>query len=183
MSLQLNTTMKRILLLMLILVSIQAQVQRKVAVFDPAGSVDKALLEIVREEISSVVVNTTGYTVLERQLINKVLEENRFQESGLVSDAQVSDIGKRMGADYVFVSTISILGANYYISCKMIEVTTARIDKQFTGTSTDGLNDIPQTIQFIVRRLFGENVSQQVVHSQRKETETTALKKEVRYAK
>ena len=143
-----------------------AQEERKVAVFDPAGSVEKALLEIVREEISSVVVNTTGYTVLERQLINKVLEENRFQESGLVYDEQVSDIGKRMGADYVFVTSISMFGRNYYISCKMIEVATARIDKQSTGTTTDGINDIPQATQNIVRRLFGENVQKQEVVKQ-----------------
>ena len=153
-------------LLLFISISTLAQQERKVAVFDPAGTVEKGLLEIVREEVSSVVVNTTGYTVLERQLINKVLEENRFQESGLVNDSQVSDIGKRMGADYVFVTTISMLGSNYYISCKMIEVATARIDKQSTGTTTDGINDIPQTTQNIVKRLFGENVQQQVVNRQ-----------------
>jgi hypothetical protein len=140
-----------------------AQEDRKVAVFDPEGAVEKTLLEIVREEISSVVVNTPGYTVLERQLINKVLEENKFQEGGLVDDSQVSDIGRRMGADYVFVSTISKLGNNYYISCKMIEVTTARIDRQYTGTTQNGMNDITTTTQYIVRRLFGENVELQVV--------------------
>ena len=163
-----------------ITVSAYAQIDRKVAVFDPAGTVEKSLLEIVREEISSVVVNTKGYTVLERQLINKVLEENKFQESGLVNDDQVSDIGKRMGADYVFVTAISKLGDNYYISCKMIEVATARIDKQFTGTSTDGINDIPQTTQYIVKRLFGENVQQQVFNRQRQQTpvQTTPTQKE-----
>ena len=149
-------------MLLFITLSAQAQADRKVAVFDPAGKVDEALLEIVREEISSVVVNTSGYTVLERQLINKVLEENRFQESGLVNDEQMSDIGKRMGADYVFVTAISRLGTNYYISCKMIEVSTARIEKQSTGTTTKGMNDIPQTTQNIVKRLFGENVQQSV---------------------
>ena len=172
-----------VLFLLCLTVSAFAQEERKVAVFDPAGSVEKALLEIVREEISSVVVNTTGYTVLERQLINKVLEENRFQESGLVNDEQVSDIGKRMGADYVFVTTISLLGENYYISCKMIEVATARIDKQFTGTSTDGINDIPQTTQYIVRRLFGENAQQPVANIQRQQTDrpvqTTTTQRDV----
>jgi len=159
-------------MLLFITVSALAQQERKVAVFDPAGKVEEALLEIVREEISSVVVNTTGYTVLERQLINKVLEENKFQESGLVNDEQVSDIGKRMGADYVFVTTISPLGGNYYISCKMIEVATARIEKQSTGTTTAGINDIPQTTQYIVRRLFGEDVQQQV-YGQRQQTTAT----------
>ena len=155
-----------IMLFLFISTSALTQEARKVAVFDPAGTVDNVLFEIVREEISSVVVNTKGYAVLERQLINKVLEENRFQESGLVNEGQVSDIGKRMGADYVFVTTISTLGENYYISCKMIEVATARIDKQYTGTSTDGINDVPQTTQYIVRRLFGENVQQQVANRQ-----------------
>ena len=152
-------------------IHVQAQVDHKVAVFDPVGTVDNALLEIVREEISSAVVNTTGYTVLERQLINKVLEENRFQESGLVSEVQISEIGKRMGADFVFVSTISPLGANYYISCKMIEVATARIDKQSTGTTTNGINDIPQTTQTIVKRLFIEDVRQSVSNRQQEQTD------------
>ena len=145
---------------------VQAQETLKVAVFDPAGKVDEALLEIVREEISSVVVNMPGYTVLERQLINKVLEENKFQESGLVNDEQMSDIGKRMGADYVFVTTISRIEENYYISCKMIEVATARIDKQSTSTSTNGLRDVPQTTQAIVKRMFGENEIKQEINKQ-----------------
>ena len=151
-------------MLLFIAVSAFAQNERKVAVFDPIGTVDKVLLEVVREEISSVVVNRSGYTVLERQLTNKVLEENKFQESGLVDNEQVSEIGRLVGADYVFVTTISALGTNFYISCKMIEVATARIDKQFTGTSTDGMNDIPQTTQYIVRRLFGEDVRQPVAN-------------------
>ena len=162
-------------MLLFITLFAQAQQEHKVAVFEPVGSVEKALLEIVREEISSVVVNTKGYTVLERQLINKVLEENRFQESGLVNDEQVSDIGKRMGADYVFVTAISKLGENYYISCKMIEVSTAHIDKQSTGTTTNGINDIPQTTQYIVRRLFGENVQQQVTARQNSKTDEQVM--------
>ena len=65
-----------------------------------------------------------------------------------------------------------MLGRNYYISCKMIEVATARIEKQSTGTTTAGINDIPQTTQYIVRRLFGEDVQQQV-YVQRQQTTAT----------
>ena len=157
-------------LLLLLPVSSRAQVERKVAVFDPAGTVNKDLLEVVREEISSSVVNYKGYTVLERQLINKVMEENRFQESGLVSDEQVSNIGRLMGADYVIVSTVSALGANYHISCKMIEVATARIEMQSTGTTISGMNDITQTIQNLVKRMFENNVRQQTANRQNEQT-------------
>ena len=130
----------------------------KVAVFDPVGKVKDDILQIVREEISSVLVNRREYTVLERQLINKVLEENKFQGEGMVDASQISEIGKIMGADYVFVSTLNPLNNNFYLSCKMIEVATARIEKQSTGTTQSGINDIMQTTQQVVRRLFGENV-------------------------
>ena len=48
---------------------------KKVAVFDPAGSVDSGIKEIVREEVSSAIVNVGGYTALERQTLKTVFEE------------------------------------------------------------------------------------------------------------
>jgi hypothetical protein len=110
---------------------------KKVAVFDPSGSVDNTIREIVREEISSIIVNTRVYSVLERQLINKVLEETKFQAGGMVDDSQISEIGKMMGANYVFVTTITpMANETFYLSFKMIDVQTARIEKQKTTRTT-----------------------------------------------
>jgi hypothetical protein len=138
-----------------LLISVAAMAQDiKIAVFDPAGSVDGSIREIVREEISSVIVNTSGYTVLERQLINKVLEENKFQSSGIVEDTQVSEMGKRMGANMVLVSTVTPMGGNYYISCKLIAVETARIEKQRTAQTQRGTGDLIAVIQKITGDMF-----------------------------
>jgi hypothetical protein len=143
--------------LIVILLGITAKAQeKKVAVFDPAGEVEKYLKEIIREEISSIVVNTPDYTVLERQLIDKVLEENKFQMGGLVDDSQISEIGKRMGANYVFVTNITVIdGGNLYISYKMIDVQTARIEKQKTGQSSKKTNELIASVQKIVKEMFG----------------------------
>ena len=131
----------------------------KVAIFDPAGSVENSIREIVREEISSIIVNTGEYTVLERSLINKVLEENKFQSGGLVDDAQISEIGKRMGANMVFVSSLTIMSnGNYYISCKMIDVLTARIEKQKTAQTQKGVNDLVSVVQKMVGEMFANTV-------------------------
>ena len=138
---------------------------KKVAVFDPVGSVDTSLKEIVREEISSSIVNIGGFTVLERQLIDKVLEENKFQSGGLVDDSQVSEIGKRMGANLVFVSSITTMGNNLYVSCKMIDVMTARIEKQKTAQTQRGQADLVSVVQGIVREMFA-NKSQPAETSQ-----------------
>ena len=148
--------MKRIIITSVIAVlSLTAMSQdRKVAVFDPAGNVESHLKEIVREEISSIIVNTGGYTVLERQLIEKVLEENKFQTGGLVDDSQISEIGKRMGANMVFVTNITPMGNNYYVSCKMIDVMTARIDKQKTAQTQRGSTDLMPVVQKLVGEMF-----------------------------
>ena len=62
------------------LICIAATAQdRTVAVFDPAGELNSSIREIVREEICSIIVNASGYTLLERQLVNKALEESRLQ--------------------------------------------------------------------------------------------------------
>ena len=132
---------------------------KKVAVFDPAGSMNTSLREIVREEISNIIVNLKSYTVLERQLINKVLEENKFQMGGLVDDGQVGEMGKRMGADYVFVTSITGLGSNnFYLSFKMIEVQTARIEWQKTGRTTKGENEVIDLTNKLVKEMFVEEV-------------------------
>ena len=134
--------------------SLLSQTEKKVAVFDPVANVNNSIIEIVREEISSVIVNSKGYAALERQLINKVLEENEFQGSGLVGDAQVSEVGKIMGADYVLVTTISTISTNYYISCKVVEVATAQIEMQATGITKYGTGDLTTTVQTIVNSML-----------------------------
>ena len=150
--------MKHIKLLIIILTisasSVIAQEEKKVAVFDPVANVDNAIIEIVREEISSAIVNSEGYIALERRLINKVLEENKFQGSGLVGEEQVSEIGKIMGADFVLVTTISTISTNYYISCKLVEVATALIEMQATGVTKQGTNDLTTTTQTIVNSML-----------------------------
>ena len=153
-----NKMKKVIITSVIVLFSITAMAQdRKVAVFDPAGSaVDNTIKEIVREEISSIIVNSGSYIVLERQLIDKVLEENRFQSGGLVDDSQISEIGKQMGANVVFVSSIASMGSNLYISCKIIDVQTARIEKQRTALTQRGQTDLIAVVQRVVNDMFAD---------------------------
>ena len=154
--------MKKVFILIFVAILIASALKaqdKKVAVFDPAGTVDSNIKDVVREEISSVIVNASGYVVLERQLINKVLEENKFQTGGMVDDSQISEMGRMMGANYVFVSSITDMGNNtYYISFKMIDVTTARIEKQKTATTArSGLSELIATVQKTVTEMIRDN--------------------------
>ena len=141
-----------------LLLSVSAIAQdRRVAVFDPAGDVPTFIREIVREEISNVVVNTAGYTVLERALIQQVLQEDQFQASGLVDDAQVSEIGRRMGANLAFITNIAqMTNGNFHISARLIDVETARVERQQTIQTVRRDADLTSVVTQLARQMLTE---------------------------
>ena len=146
-----------VLIISLILFAVSfanGQEDKKVAVFDPVGEVSQNLKIVIREELSNAVVNTLGFTVLERELINKVLAESKFQMTGHVDDGQIGELGKKMGANYVCYASISSVGGNYYISCKMVDVMTAKIERQNTGITQSGLDDLFSVVSTVSRAML-----------------------------
>ena len=128
---------------------------QRIAVIDPVGSVAMSTIEIVREEISTVIVNYTDFTVLERALINQVLQEDQFQASGLVDDAQISEAGRRMGANYVLVTSLTLMAdRNYHISARKIDVVTARVAMQRTARTTQGGGELMDVVQAMMGLMF-----------------------------
>jgi len=131
---------------------------QRVAVFDPAGNAPSHVNEIVREIFSSVIVNTDGYIVLERSLIDHVLAENRFQGTGLVDDAQISELGRLMGANLAFVTSLTRMSdGNFFVSARVIDVVTARIERQQTArTSRAGEAELINTAEQLARDMFAQ---------------------------
>jgi hypothetical protein len=138
---------------------VNGQEDKKVAVFDPVGDVSQNLKIVIREELSNAVVNTLGFTVLERELINKVLAESKFQMTGHVDDGQIGELGKKMGANYVCYASLSSVGGNYYISCKMVDVLTAKIERQNTGITQYGLDDLFTVVSTVSRAMLQQQSS------------------------
>ena len=136
----------------------------RVAVFDPTGNAPSFINEIVREEISFVIVNTGGYTVLERSLINQVLEESRFQASGLVDDAEISELGRMLGANLALVTNITRMSnGNFHISARLIDVLTARVERQQTARTARGESDIIEAVEQIATTMFGRPETTQTI--------------------
>ena len=146
----------------------------RVAVFDPIGTVPSFIREIVREEISVVIVNTPGYIVLERAMINQVLEENRFQASGLVDDAQISEIGRMLGANLALVTNITqMTSGDFHISARLIDVLTARVVRQQTARTSRGDADLVDAIERMARAMFVGTVRTATTQPQQTATPAT----------
>ena len=105
----------------------------RIAVFDPAisgNSFDEGTGVIIREMVSTAIVNSGKYIIIERSLIDRVLKEQKFSNSGAVDDRQISQIGKLAGANKVILSVLSSSGNRGLLSLKMIDVESANIESQ-----------------------------------------------------
>ncbi|MDR0711609.1 MAG: CCDC34 family protein [Prevotellaceae bacterium] len=81
--------------------------------------------------------------------------ENQFQSQGLVDDQQLSELGRKLGADYICGITVNLDAATYYISCRVIDVKTAEM-KDMGRSSTYVLQNIDMAAQEAVLK-FSEN--------------------------
>jgi TolB-like protein len=92
-----------------------------------------AVSEYLRTEISS----TGGVRVIERAQLDKVMEEQAFQVSGLVDVDTAVELGKLLGVEYVGLGSVSRLGDHYTISLRFISVETAETELGETAQADD----------------------------------------------
>lgn len=145
--------MKRILIFITILISIPVFADNgklRIAVFDPVSNgtaIDEGTKIAIREIISSSIVNTGKYDIVERSLLEKVMQEQSFSNSGAVDDNDATEIGKLAGANKIVLSVVTLTGGRNMLSVKMIDVKTASVERQKVKVVSSGdLLDIVESI-------------------------------------
>lgn len=108
--------MKRIsvvLLTLLFLLSANAQLKKRVAVSrfqDRSGTGYNHLGEGVADMLVTALVKSNKFSVIERQELEKVLEEQKLGESGLVTAETAPKLGKLLGVELLVVGSVSEFG-------------------------------------------------------------------------
>lgn len=113
----------------------------KVAIMETVpGSegISPMILNMVRAEIQSSITNESGYSAVERVELDEAIKEIKFQQSGMVDDDKIVELGKMNGADYVCISKMSKDGQTYYIEASLINVKTSKIEISKTAFITGG---------------------------------------------
>ncbi|MCK4416689.1 MAG: hypothetical protein KAV99_00790 [Candidatus Latescibacteria bacterium] len=114
----------------------------RVAVIDfesigDAPHIGRAVTEIVRIEL----MKTGKYEVVKRTLLNKILEEQKFQLSDRVDPSTAVQLGKVVGADLILTGSVAKIGSSYTINARFIDIKTgtAKKTKTIRGYSRDEL--------------------------------------------
>jgi len=90
----------------------------------------------ISDEVADVCVGSLGnalanidyITLVERRQIEKIINEQRFQLSGLTEEEGV-EVGKILKADVVLLGSIGQLGSSLVLSARLISVTTGKVLK------------------------------------------------------
>ncbi len=99
---------------------------------------------IAVSEMEKAFVNA-GAVVSERGEIDKLIKEQELQQTGLLTDAAASDIGKGVGAKYILLGNIAVIdkygesgNRGIKISIKLVDVSTYRITAVSSGEASLG---------------------------------------------
>ena len=128
-----------------------------VAILDLEGiNIREDIAISLTQRLISEVINTDEYSVVERRLIEKVLEEMKFQGSGLVDDSTISQIGNLTGAKFIITGSISNYGDKIYsVDSRIIDVETGKSVRSAKYDSEDLLNLLDHGMSIIAHELSG----------------------------
>lgn len=147
--------MRKFILLFLLLGSIPALAQTKVAVYVVESSVDEGIKKILGSEMVSAIVVNKKYQAVER---TPVFLEQLSKEQGVGDDQQISQIGKQIGVDNVCVVDITTFQSSYYVQARLLEVNEAIILATAREISPlSSIDDIVSTTEQIASKLIGED--------------------------
>ncbi|PIV43968.1 MAG: hypothetical protein COS28_01310, partial [Nitrospirae bacterium CG02_land_8_20_14_3_00_44_33] len=85
------------------------------------------LSETIAESIVSKLGESREVSLIERALLDKAIQELKFQKSGIVDATSAAKIGKYIGAKIVVIGTYTIFMEKLKIDARFVDVETAEI--------------------------------------------------------
>jgi TolB-like protein len=96
-----------------------------VAILDfEARGVSLQEVQTLSERMRTEIGNTNAVRLIERKAVDKIMQEQGFQQSGCTSDECASEVGALLGVQYMISGAIGIMGKTYTIDAKMFSVET-----------------------------------------------------------
>lgn len=149
---------------LLLSIPLFAQTTKTVAILevvDKKQNVDDGVKLLVRGSLTYAISNMSGYEAFTRVDMKSIMDEQAFQRTGNVSDAQIKQLGKMTGASYVLVPEVAKFGDAYVtITATILDVESAGVkasaDPQIS--SIDPVKMREACIQ-IARTLFNKTES------------------------
>ncbi|MBF0430181.1 MAG: hypothetical protein HQK83_02795 [Fibrobacteria bacterium] len=101
-----------------------------IAVLELAGNgVSVSNLGGFSNRLRTEMFNTDKFTVVERSLMNEILKEQKFQQSGCTTQECVIEVGQMLSVGYIVTGNVDKVGNLYSVAIRMVNVETGKIVK------------------------------------------------------
>jgi TolB-like protein len=117
--------------------------------FSTTGGLSKQETVTLGTRLSSMLVKTNVFIVLERGKMEQILQEQGFQQSGCTTTECAVEVGKMLNVQKMVSGSFGKVGSTYTIDLSLVDVQTAQIEKSFFQDykgEIDGLLNIMQDI-------------------------------------
>ena len=142
-----------IVIFVVCLFTFSAYAGEKVAVLDfksilASEELGTAVAEILRTEL----VGLGNYTVIERGMLEQVMQEQSLQLTGAVESETAVKIGKLVGAKLVVIGSIVKTGSVYTINARFIDVETGivKVGQNIRGEGEDQISNMVHQLALII---------------------------------
>jgi hypothetical protein len=86
-----------------------------------------ALSSFIGDELSLRYATDSGFALVERGQLRKVMKEQGFQASGSIDEATATSLGKILGASRIITGQYYQMGDEYVAMVRVLDVTTAKV--------------------------------------------------------
>jgi formylglycine-generating enzyme required for sulfatase activity len=107
----------------------------------------------ITQFIQEALFYSNSYEIVERAQIDKIVKEQKYQQSGLCDDACAVAIGRQLAATKIIIGTVGRLGAAYTIQIRMLDVESGKMERISSINQKCALEDLPGFIPDLVNRL------------------------------
>ncbi len=115
------------------------------------------------DKIREIFVNSNQYQVVDRNTINLVIEEQKFQLSDLVDEERTVKIGKLLGAQFIVTGNLAKIEELFTMSLRIIDVETGIIVSQVSGEIEGNLNELLKLTERLSNKIVGiEPISERI---------------------
>jgi len=145
----------------------QEDARINVAVFDFKGiNISQMEAATISEFLRTGLINSGSFNVVEKENMEKILNEAAFQQSGCTSDECAIQIGKILNVKKMVVGSVSQSFGMYYINLRFVDVEKATSEFALTEEAETGRELVKSTARLvdgIEAKLSGRQLKEETV--------------------
>ena len=122
--------MKKLSIILPLLFCLSVLNSQTMAVLEFEGKgISQVEASALTDRLNNEIYKLGKYTLVERNQIEEILQEQGFQQSGCTSDECVVEVGRLLGAEKMVVGSISRVGDVFSVSARIVDMQSGEIEK------------------------------------------------------